>query len=110
MQHGGDQEESLRDTVARLVENAKAYARAELNLVRQTVLARVNQLRPALILGIAAILIVQAALVIAIAALGMLLALWIGPAGGLALAALIALAIAGLFGWIAVKRITGSSS
>lgn len=103
-----DHDESLRDLVARLIDSAKAYASAEVAVVKKTVTFRVDQAKPAAIFGVAALLIVQAALTVLIAALGVALARWIGVAGGLAVAAVLALMVAGLLVWLALRRFTGS--
>lgn len=109
MNEVGDQEElSLRDLIARLIDSAKAYLRAEVALVRKTVEVRLDQAKPAAAFAIGAVMLVQAALVILLAALGMGLATWLGPAGGLAVAGLVGLLIAGLLVWAAVSRFTGS--
>lgn len=102
----GNHQETLHDLVSRVIDNGKAYARAEVALVKQTVSTRVEQLRPAAIFIVAAVLIVQAALTVLIGAIGMTLAIWIGPAGGLAVAAVLALVVAGLLAWAAMSRIT----
>jgi hypothetical protein len=104
----GDQGESLRDLIARLIDNARAYARAEVAVIKKTVEVRLNQARPAAVFAIGAVLLTQAALVVLIAALGMALATWLGTAGGLAVAAILALAVAGLLVWLAIGRFTGS--
>lgn len=97
-------EESLRDLFARVIDNAKAYLKAELTLIRTNVSVRVGQVAPAIGFVIVAILIVQSALTVLIAALGLAFAAWIGIAGGLAVAALIGLAIAALLGWLSITR------
>lgn len=102
---GGEHEESLRDLVARVIDNGKAYARAEVTLVKETVSTRVEQVRPVAIYLVVAVLLVQAALTVLIGALGMTFAIWIGPAGGLAVAAVLTLAIAGLLGLLAIARV-----
>jgi protein-S-isoprenylcysteine O-methyltransferase Ste14 len=103
-----DQGESLRDLIARLIDSGKAYLRAEVTLVRKTVEVRLEQAKPAAAFAIGAVLLVQAALVVLLAALGLALGTWLGPAGGLAVAGLFALALAGLLIWLAARRFTGS--
>ena len=104
------EEESLRELVARLIDSAKAYLTAEVTLVKTMVSVRVARAKPAAIYGVIAILLVQAALTVLIAALGMLLATWLTPAGGLAMGAVIALLIAGLLGWLAARSLSGSAT
>ena len=109
MSDGGDQGDlSLRDLIARLIDSAKAYLRAEVALIKKTVEVRLGQAKPAAAFAIGAILLVQAAVVILLAALGMALATWLGAAGGLAAAGLIALSVAGLLVWLAIRKFTGS--
>jgi asparagine N-glycosylation enzyme membrane subunit Stt3 len=105
---GDHGELSLRDLIARLIDSAKAYVRAEVALVKKTVEVRLDQAKPAAAFAIGAVMLVQAALVILLAALGMGLATWLGTAGGLAAAGLIGLLIAGLLIRLAISRFTGS--
>jgi len=101
----GGETESLRDLAARVIDNGKAYLRAELTLVRQTMATKAALIGPAVAMIVAAILLVQAALTVLAASLGFLLARWLGLAGGLGVAALIVLAVAGLLVWVAIHRI-----
>ena len=103
------EEESLRDLVARLIDSGKAYLNAEVTLVKTTVSVRVAQAKPAAAFIVVAILLVQAALTVLVAALGMLLAQWLTPAGGLAVGAVLALLLAGLLGWMAARRLSGGA-
>jgi hypothetical protein len=105
---GDPGELSLRDLIARLIDSAKAYVRAEVALVKKTVEVRLDQAKPAAAFGIGAVMLVQAALVVLLMALGMGLATWLGTAGGLAVAALIGLLIAGLLVWLAIGRFKDS--
>lgn len=98
------QPEPLRDIVARLIEAAKAYAHAEVAVLKQTVTTRVTDAVPAIVMVVAAIFLLQAALTGLVVALGMLLAIWTGPAAGMAIAALVTLALAGLLVWLALGR------
>jgi hypothetical protein len=101
-----DEQESLRDLVARVIDNTKAYLRAEVALQKQRAATWAGRAGPAVGLLIGALLIVQASLTVLVAALGWLVASWLGPAGGFAAAALLGLALAGLLAWIAVRQIT----
>jgi hypothetical protein len=100
-------EESLRDLLMRAIENGKAYLRAEVAVIKVTASTRAGQAGPALGLVVGALLIVQASLTVLIASLGALLALWLGWPGGLALAALVGLVVAGAIAWSGVKTLTG---
>lgn len=101
----GEEPESLRELAARVIDNSKAYVRAEITLAKQTAVTKASQAAMPAVLVVAGIVLVQAAITILAAALGLLLAHWLGPAGGLAVAALIVLALAGLLVWIAVNQI-----
>jgi hypothetical protein len=98
------EQESLRDLATRVIENGKAYAHAELTVIKETVATKAGVAGPAAALVIIAILIVQAAITVLAASLGLLLAPWLGLPGGFAVAALIWLALAGLLVWIAAAR------
>ena len=100
-----EDEPSLRDLFARLVAHGRAYAQAELTVGKTVVSQKVAQWRPAVIMVVIAVFLVQAALTTLVIALGMALATWIGAAGGIALAGVIALLVAGLLGYLAVRRL-----
>ena len=105
-----DQGESLRELIARLIDNAKAYCKAEVDLVRTTVKVKLVEARFAAIFVVLALFLINAAVIVLVAALGMALARWLGPAGGLAAGALIALAIAGVLVKLAVSQLTGKKA
>lgn len=86
--------DSLRALVVRLIDDAKAYALAEFKVVRATALAWLKPAKIAVPLVLAAVILVQAAFTALVAALGFLLAIWLGPAAGFAIAGLLALLIA----------------
>jgi hypothetical protein len=101
-----DEQVSLRDLVARAIDDIKNYLRAEIALVRARVSTAGGKAGPALAFLILAIVIAQSALTILFAAVGALLALWIGWPGGLAVAALLALAVSGWLAWRAYRKVT----
>ena len=91
---GGEQEISLRDLIARLIDSGKAYAKAELLVVRKTAKLRLVEAKwVAAFAGTAAVLAL-AGVIVLLAALGLALARWLGPAGGMAAAGLTALIVA----------------
>lgn len=98
-------ERSLRELIAGSIDSAKAYVRAEVTLVKQTATTMVERVRPAAIFIVIAVFLLQAGLTILVAALGMTAAIWLGPAGGLAVGGVVALVIAGLLAWLALGRI-----
>ena len=104
---GGDSGESIGALVARLIESAKIYVRAEITLVKRTVLGWIGRAKPALVFLVVALVLVLSSVTIALAALGMALAHWLGIPGGLAVAALIGLGIAGTLAALAVRRLNG---
>jgi hypothetical protein len=101
----GEEPESLRDLAGRVIDNTKAYVRAEVALVKQTAITKASQAAVPAALIVAEIVLVQAAVTVLAAALGLWLGHWLGLAGGFAVAALIGLALSGLLVWIAVERI-----
>lgn len=101
----GSHEQTLRELVAHVVDDGKSYAKAEIHLWREIVLAKVGIIRPAAIALVVALLFVQAALTVLAAALGMALATWLGVAGGLAAGAVIVVLIAGILAAYAVNRL-----
>ena len=104
---GGDNGETLRDLIVRLIESAREYLRAEILVAKQTAIEWVERARPAIIFIAIAFLLALAASIVLLASLGMALAHWIGVAGGLAVASLLALGVAGLLVWLAYARIVG---
>lgn len=103
-----DQDKSIGDLATTLLDNGKAYARAEVALVKQTVLARVAAMRTSAILLVAALILLQAALTGLVIAFGMLLAPWLGVPGGLGASALLTLVLIGVLAWIAVGKLKGA--
>lgn len=95
--------ESLRDLAARLIDNAKAYAAAEIEVVKQTGLSYVRASRIGAALALLSVLLLLSALPVLVAALGMTLAIWIGAAAGLFVGALIAILVALLLAWLALR-------
>jgi hypothetical protein len=103
--HGDPGQESLRDLASGVLDDGKAYVRAELALVKQTALAKVQQAITPAILFVVAIFLLQAAITILAAALGYLLAIWLGLPGGFAVAALLVILLAGGLALLGARRI-----
>lgn len=97
--------ESLRHVVGRVIEDGKDYARAEVEVAKQVALAKVAVLRPVAIILVAVLFLAQAALTVLVAALGLWLARWLGPAGGLAVAAAAVLLLCAILAAGAVNRL-----
>jgi len=103
-----EQDRPIGETFGRLIDDGKAYVRAEVNLVRTKVDLEVERFRPVAILGGAAILCAFAALVALAVTLVLALSSLIGPlAGGLAATAIF-IAIAGLLAYLAKRSLDGS--
>lgn len=101
----GEEPASLRELAGRVIDNGKAYVRAELTLAKATVATKAAQAGPAAGLILVAVVLTQAAVTVLAASLGLLLARWLGLAGGFAAAAVLVLLVAALLGWMAAKRI-----
>ena len=106
MVSGGASEDEtpIGELFGRLVDDGKAYAKAELGLVRATAETKAAAVKKPLALAATALLFVQAGVVV----FGVTLALWlatlIGPLGGGLVATLITFAIAGLLFWLAKRE------
>ena len=106
MASGGASEDDkpIGELFGRLVDDGKAYAKAELGLVRATAETRVDAVKKPLALAATALLFVQAGVVV----FGVTLAIWlgtlIGPLGGGLVATVITFGIAGLLGWLAKRE------
>jgi hypothetical protein len=81
----------LRALVSMLIEDGKKWVAAEIVVFNATAHALIKVSKVAAPLAIVAIMLVQAALTVLVAALGMALARWLGVAGGLAAGACVAL-------------------
>ena len=99
----GEDETPIGELFGRLVDDGKAYAKAEFNLVRATAQAKVDTAKKPLALAATGLLFIQAGVVVS----GVTLALWlgtlIGPLGGGLVATLVTFAIAGLLFWLAKR-------
>lgn len=101
----GENDRPVGELVHELIEDGKAYARAEMGFVKAMASAKANALKlPAILFGVAFLLSIAAIVALAVG-VAMALAELIGPlAGGLA-ACLIFLAIGGGLAWYGVKRL-----
>ena len=103
--HPADSDRPVGDLVHELIEDGKAYARAEVGLVTARATAKVNAVKlPAILFGVAFVFVLAAigALAYGVAAA---LATLIGPLAGGVAACLLFIAVAGLLGWYGVKRL-----
>jgi hypothetical protein len=92
-------ESSIGELFGRLAEDGKAYARAEVNLYRTIAMRRVGQARNGAIALVAALFLVNAALIALLVGLALQLAKWIGPALG----GLVVFLVVGVIGFVLVR-------
>ena len=105
MDDDDDQDEAPIGTLfGRLIDDGKAYAQAEVDLVRARAEGQVARAKWPLILGGAALAFGFASVIALILTLVLTLAALLGPLGGGLLATLIAILVAGGLGLIAFKR------
>ena len=103
---GPDQERPIGDLVHELIEEGKAYARAEIGLAKAIATAKGKALIvPAILFGTAFILSLAAVTALAVGGV-MALAKFIGPLAAGFIGMLIFAAIAGLLGWYGAQRLS----
>jgi hypothetical protein len=101
----GDSDRPVGELVHELIEDGKAYARAEVGLVKAMASAKANALKlPAILFGIAFLLSLAAITALAVG-VAMGLATLIGPLAGGIVAFLLFAAIAGGLAWYGVGRL-----
>jgi hypothetical protein len=96
MADGGDDEEEkpIGELFGQLIDEGKAYAKAELGLAKASAEAKAEAAKKPALLGAAALLFLQAGVVVLCMTLGLALATLIGPLAGGLIAALVTLGIA----------------
>jgi hypothetical protein len=102
-----DDEQPIGELVGRLIDEGKAYAKAEVELAKTTALAKVETFKVPAILLFAALLFAQAAVTVLAVTVALALAPMIGPFGGGMIAVLGAGGTAGVLAWLAVQRLKG---
>ena len=101
----GDNNRPIGELVHELIEDGKAYARAEAEVVKAMAVSKAAALKlPAILFG-AAFLLSLAAIVALAVGVALALATLIGPLGGGIAAFLIFAAVAGGLGWYGAKRL-----
>jgi hypothetical protein len=101
----GDSDRPVGELVHELIEDGKAYARAEVGLVKAMATDKANALKlPAILLGIAFLLSLAAITALAVG-VAMGLAALIGPLAGGVVAFLLFAAVAGGLAWYGVARL-----
>lgn len=99
------QDRPVGQLVHELIEDGKAYAKAELEVVKAIVTAKGNALKvPAILFGIAFLLALSAITALAVG-VAMGLATLIGPLAGGIVAFLLFAGVAGGLGWYGAKRL-----
>ena len=99
----GDNDRPIGELVHELIEDGKAYARAEVGLVKAVATAKANALKlPAILFGTAFLLALAGIVALAVG-VAMGLATLVGPLAGGLIAFLLFAAIAGGLGWYGVK-------
>ena len=101
----GDNDRPVGELVHELIEDGKAYARAEFGLVKASAMAKANALKlPAILFGVAFLLALAGIVALAVG-VAMGLATLIGPLAGGLVAFLLFAAVAGGLGWYGVKLV-----
>ena len=101
----GDSDRPVGELVHELIEDGKAYARAEVSLVKAIATAKANALKlPAILFGIAFLLSLAAITALAVG-VAMALATLIGPLAGAIAAFLLFAALAGGLAWYGIERL-----
>ena len=102
MNSGGDEtdERPIGELFGQLIDQGKAYAKAELGLAKATAEAKADAAKKPVLLGAAASLFLIAGVVVLCMTLALALATLVGPLAGGLIASLVTFAIAyGLFAW-----------
>lgn len=105
----GPDEAPIGELFGRLIDDGKAYAHAEVDLVRARAESQVERAKLPLILGGAALAFGFASIIALVLTLVLALASVLGPLGGGLLATLIAVLIAGGLGFAALKSWQGGA-
>jgi len=103
-----EDEQPIGEVVSDLVEQGKAYAKAEVELAKAQVLAKVSEFKVPAVLLFAALLFAQAAVTVLAITVALGLEPFIGIVGGGLVGVLLASGAAGLLAWLAVKRLQGA--
>jgi putative superfamily III holin-X len=94
---------SIGDAIERLFDDALAYGRAEIELLKARALGLAENYVRAAVLFAAAAVLALAGLVTLFVGVALALARWIGPLGGAIVSMLLAVGIAALLVWLALR-------
>ena len=100
----GEEEKPFGELFGRLVDDGKAYARAEFDLARASAEAKAEAAKKPVLLGVAALLFLQAGVVVLCMTIALALATLVGPLAGGMVATIITLGIAALLFWLARRE------
>jgi hypothetical protein len=103
-----EDEQPIGEVVSDLVEQGKAYAKAEVELAKAQALAKVAGLKVPAVLLFSALLFAQAAVTVLAITVALGLEPFIGIVGGGLIGVLLAGGAASLLAWLAVKRLQGA--
>ena len=102
-----EDERPIGEVVHQLIDEGKAYAKAEVDLAKAQALARAAEFKVPAILLFGALLFAQAAVTVLAVTVALTLAPLIGPLGGGLVAVLLAGGAAALLGWLAMQKLKG---
>jgi Putative Actinobacterial Holin-X, holin superfamily III len=102
-----DDDKPIGDVVHQLIDEGKAYAKAEVELVKLQALAKAGELKLPAVLLFGALLFAQAAVTVLAVTIAMWLAPEIGPLGGGLIAVLVTGGTAAGLAWLAVEKLKG---
>jgi hypothetical protein len=98
-------EESIGTLIGRLVEDGKAYARAEVGYYRTLATSKLGEAKAGLILGAAALVIALCTVTAMLVGLILSLTPLVGPALATLIVTFGALVLSGLLSWLAVRHL-----
>lgn len=102
-----EDEQPIGEVVHQLIDEGKAYAKAEFDLARAQALAKAAALKVPAVLLFGSLLFAQAAVTVLAVTIALALAPSLGPLGGGLVAVLLTGGAAALLGWIAVNKLKG---
>ena len=102
---GQPPDQPVGELISRILEDGKAYAVAELNVVKAIAEEKVGALKAPAIAIVAALLVSQAAIIVLALGITMALANLVGPLLAGIIGFVIFLALAGALGWWAFTRV-----
>ena len=105
---GPEDERPIGEIVHQLLDEGKAYAKAEFDLAKATAEAKADEYKWPAIYFFAALLFAQAAVTVLAVTIALALATIIGPLAGGLVAVLVAGGAAGGLAWLGVNKIKGA--